>query len=84
MLDTFFAVDTGAVIGVLPATATLSQTALAAHPFLWALDAYLFAGPDAHRATEDYAQAKGVVTLDVYVYKIESTVEGVMSLTRVL
>lgn len=87
-LDTLYSTDFGVAIGELPAVgepATVGQDELHDHPFLWALDSFLFAGPDAHTATQVYAQGGRVTDLQVDAYRILSTNDdGLMNLRREL
>lgn len=62
----------------------LPQQALSDHPFMWALDVFVFAGPEAHLATTRYAQGQAVSQLNIHAYRILSTTSGVMHLMRVL
>lgn len=61
---------------------TVTQVALSEHPFMWALDSWLFAGPDAQVAAQLYPQAEAVSHLDVQAYRIEDTIEGTLHLRR--
>lgn len=86
-LDAFYDEDTGEAIDPsLPGAgeyAFLPQQQLHDHPYMWALDVFVFAGPEAHLATTRYAQGQAVSQLDVHAWRIMSTTEGVMNLLRV-
>lgn len=87
-LDTLYDVTTGEATGpTLPAPGEyidLSQQSLHDHPFMWALDVFVFAGPEAKLATARYRQGQAVSQLDIHAYRILSTTAGVMHLMRVL
>ncbi len=83
-LDELFDRMNGEAVGPLPDDAHLSQIALSAHPYMWALDTVVFAGERAHEATQVYAQGGRVSELAVAAYRILSTTDGVMQLHRVL
>lgn len=87
-LDTFYDTLTGeAVDPSMPAVGDyiyLPQQQLHDHPFMWALDVFVFAGPDAKDATTRYQQGQAVTQLEIDAYRIMSTTEGVMNLMRVL
>lgn len=86
-LDAYFSLLDGSPSSGLPADVALSKQALHDHPFIWALDSFVFAGQDGHRATERYAQAQlmtQMMPLHVVIYRILSTANGIMHLERVL
>lgn len=87
-LDSFYDLATGeATDPALPAPGGyiyLPQQQLHDHPFMWALDVFVFAGPEAQLAPMRYAQGQSVTQLDIHAYRILSTTEGIMNLMRVL
>lgn len=87
-LDAFYDTLTGEPLDpIMPADGQhidLSQQSLHDHPFMWALDVFVFAGPDAKVAPQLYQQGSSVSQLDVDAYRIMSTTDGVMHLMRVL
>lgn len=86
-LDIFYDLTTGEASQGIPepgGVADLPQQSLHDHPFMWALDVFVFAGPDAHEATKRYAQGQGVTHMNLHAYRILSTTENVMNLMRVL
>lgn len=88
MLDGFYDIGSGEnVVPGLPEPGgyiDLPQQSLHDHPFMWALDVFVFAGPEAKLATVRYQQGQAVSQLDVHAYRILSTTAGVMHLMRVL
>lgn len=85
-LDSFYDPLDGELVGDPPPTEVqISLGALGDHPFIWATDSLVFAGPDARTAALRYQERRGIGYLVTAIYKILDTdPDGVMQLYRVL